>query len=170
MFFWISHYLCVLVGSYVGSISVLFSHCLLNRFWVDLGVDFGTILGGFGGSKSVIFGIDLLFFACRSKSGLRAPKMSKTVPRALKEPRTPHKPLEAPTKPTKLLQGSKRPPREFQEAPEPIWQPCWCHVGAILEPYWSNVATILVTFPQYRLLRQGPSIQGPRPGGMRVSD
>ena len=52
-------------GSYVGSISVLFSHCFLHRFLVDLGVDFGVILGGFGGSKSLIFGIDfLLIFAC----------------------------------------------------------------------------------------------------------
>ena len=69
-------------GSYVGSISVLFSHCFLHRFLVDLGVDFGVILGGFGGSKSVIFGIDFgMIFACRSKSGLRAPKRG---PRAAK--------------------------------------------------------------------------------------
>ena len=45
-------------GSYVGSISVLFSHRLLHRFLVDLGVDFGGIVGAFGRSKSVIFGID----------------------------------------------------------------------------------------------------------------
>ena len=36
-------------GSYVGSISVLFSHRFLHRFLVDLGVDLGVILGGFGG-------------------------------------------------------------------------------------------------------------------------
>ena len=39
----------------------------LDRFWY--------YLGGFGGSKSVIFGIDfLMIFACRSKSGPRAAK------------------------------------------------------------------------------------------------
>ena len=69
-------------GSYVGSISVLFSHRFLHRFLVDLGVDFGVILGGFGGSKSVIFGIDfLMIFACRSKSG---PRAAKSGPRAAK--------------------------------------------------------------------------------------
>ena len=31
-----------LAGSYVGSISVLFSLCLLVRFWVVLGCDFGS--------------------------------------------------------------------------------------------------------------------------------
>ena len=30
-------------GSYVGSISVLFSHRFLHRFLVDLGVDFGAL-------------------------------------------------------------------------------------------------------------------------------
>ena len=44
-------------GSYVGSISVLFSHRFWHRFLIDLGVDLGVILGGFGGSKSINFGI-----------------------------------------------------------------------------------------------------------------
>ena len=41
----------------------------------DLGIDFGALLGAFGGSISIIFGINFgMIFACRSKSGLRAPK------------------------------------------------------------------------------------------------
>ena len=69
-------------GSYVGSISVLFSHRFLHRFLVALGVDFGAIWGAFGGSKSVILGIDFgMLFACHSKSDLRAPKRG---PRAAK--------------------------------------------------------------------------------------
>ena len=40
-------YLCVFGGSYVGPISVLFSHRFLHRFLVDLGVDLGVILGSF---------------------------------------------------------------------------------------------------------------------------
>ena len=60
-------------GSYVGSISVLFAHRFLHRSLVDLGIDFGALLGAFGGSKSIIFGIDFgMIFACRSKSGPRA--------------------------------------------------------------------------------------------------
>ena len=76
-------------GSYVGSISVLFAHRFSHRFLVDLGIDFGTLLGAFGGSKSIIFGINFgMIFACRSKSGLRAPKSGprapKSAPRAAK--------------------------------------------------------------------------------------
>ena len=73
-------------GSYVGSISVLFSHRFLHRFLVDLGVDFGVILGGFGGSKSVIFGIDfLMIFACRSKIAPRAAKSGQERPKSAQE-------------------------------------------------------------------------------------
>ena len=55
---------------------------------IDFGVDFGGILGAFGRSKSVIFGIDLLMlFACRSKSGLRAPKRGPRAPKSA--PRAP---------------------------------------------------------------------------------
>ena len=70
-------------GSYVGSMLVLFSHRFLHRFLVDLGIDFGALLGAFGGSKSIIFGIDFgMIFACRSKSGLRAPKSGPREPRS----------------------------------------------------------------------------------------
>ena len=48
IFYWFSHYFCVLGGSYVGSISVLFSHCFLHLFLVDLGDDLGVVWGGFG--------------------------------------------------------------------------------------------------------------------------
>ena len=75
-------------GSYVGSISVLFAHRFWHRFLVDLGLDFGALLGAFGGSKSIIFGIDLgMIFACRSKSGLRAPKSGPGAPKSA--PRAP---------------------------------------------------------------------------------
>ena len=75
-------------GSYVGSMLVLFAHRFSHRFFVDLGVDFGALLGAFGGSKSIIFGIDLgMIFACRSKSGLRAPKSGPRAPKSA--PRAP---------------------------------------------------------------------------------
>ena len=93
-------------GSYVGSISVLFAHRFLHRFLVDLGVDFGALLGAFGGSKSIIFGIDFgMIFACRSKSGLRAPKSG---PRA---------PKSAPRAPKRGPKGAKSGPRGAQERP-----------------------------------------------------
>ena len=48
-----------------------------------------------------------------------------------------------------------------------ILEPFWSHFGPILVSFRSDVATMLVTFPCWRLFRQGPSIQHPRPGGMR---
>ena len=94
-------------GFYVGSISVLFSHRFLHRFFVALGVDFGVILGAFGGSKSVIFGIDfLLIFACRSKSDLRAPK------------RDPRAPKSDPRPPQERPRGAQEGPRGAQEGLE----------------------------------------------------
>ena len=98
-------------GSYVGSISFLFSHRFLHRFLVDLGV----ILGAFGESKSVIFGIDFgMIFACRSKSGLRAPKRG---PRAAKSgPRAPKSGQEPPKS---APRAAKRAPRQSgQDRPE----------------------------------------------------
>ena len=93
-------------GSYVGSISVLFAHRFLHRFLVDLGIDFGALLGAFGGSKSIIFGINFgMIFACRSKSGLRAPKSG---PRA---------PKSAPRAPKRGPKGAKSGPRGAQERP-----------------------------------------------------
>ena len=62
-----------------------------------------------------------------------------------------------------LQHASKRPP-------EPIWQPYWYHLGSILKQFRCDVAPMLVRYSRRRLLRQGPSIQGPRPSGMRVSD
>ena len=54
---------------------LLFSHRFFDRFLVALGSHFGSILGPFWGSKSVIFGIDFfMIFACRSKSAPRASK------------------------------------------------------------------------------------------------
>ena len=94
-------------GSYVGSISVLFAHRFLHRFLVDLGIDFGALLGAFGGSKSIIFGINFgMIFACRSKSGLRAPKSG---PRA---------PKSAPRAPKRGPKGAKSGPRGAQERPQ----------------------------------------------------
>ena len=93
-------------GSYVGSMLVLFSHRFLHRFLVDLGIDFGALLGAFGGSKSIIFGINFgMIFACRSKSGLRAPKSG---PRA---------PKSAPRAPKRGPKGAKSGPRGAQERP-----------------------------------------------------
>ena len=93
-------------GSYVGSMLVLFSHRFSHRFFVDLGVDFGALQGAFGGSKSIIFGIDFgMIFACRSKSGLRAPKSG---PRA---------PKSAPRAPKRGPKGAKSGPRGAQERP-----------------------------------------------------
>ena len=90
----------------VGFISVLFAHRFLHRFLVDLGVDFGALLGAFGGSKSIIFGINFgMIFACRSKSGLRAPKSG---PRA---------PKSAPRAPKRGPKGAKSGPRGAQERP-----------------------------------------------------
>ena len=87
-------------GSYVGSMLVLLPHRFLHRFLVDLGIDFGALLGAFGGSKSIIFGINFgMIFACRSKSGLRAPKSG---PRA---------PQERP-------RGAQKGPRGAQERPQ----------------------------------------------------
>ena len=86
-------------GSYVGSMLVLFSHRFLHRFLVDLGIDFGALLGAFGGSKSIIFGINFgMIFACRSKSGLRAPKSGPRAPKSA--PRAPKRgPRAAPKHP-----------------------------------------------------------------------
>ena len=100
-------------GSYVGSISFLFSHRFLHRFLVDLGVDLGVILGAFGESKSVIFGIDFgMIFACRSKSGLRAPKRG---PRAAKSgPRAPKSGQEPPKS---APRAAKRAPRAAKSSP-----------------------------------------------------
>ena len=73
-------------GSYVGSISVLFSYRFLYRFFVDLEVYLGVILAGFGGSKPVIVGIDFgMIWACRSKSGPRAPKRGPRVAKSGQE-------------------------------------------------------------------------------------
>ena len=94
-------------GSYVGSISVLFSHRFLHRFLVDLEVDFGALWGAFGGSKSVILGIDFgMIFACRSKSGLRAPKRG---PRAAKSP--PKAPQERPREPQERPKAAQEWPK-----------------------------------------------------------
>ena len=94
-------------GSYVGSISVLFAHRFLHRFLVDLGIDFGALLGAFGGSKSSIFGIDFgMIFACRSKSGLRAPK------------RGPRGPKSGPRAPQERPRGAQEGPRGAQERPK----------------------------------------------------
>ena len=91
-------------GSYVGSMLVLFSHRFLHRFLVDLGIDFGALLGAFGGSKSIIFGINFgMIFACRSKSGLRAPKSS---------PRAPKSPPRAPQERPRATQERPRAPQE----------------------------------------------------------
>ena len=58
--------------------------CFLIRFWGHL----GRLLGGFGGSKSVIFGIDfLMIFACRSKIAPRAAKSCQERPKS--SPRAP---------------------------------------------------------------------------------
>ena len=105
-------------GSYVGSISVLFAHRFLHRFLVDLGIDFGALLGAFGGSKSIIFGINFgMIFACRSKSGLRAPKSGprapKSAPRAPK--RGPRAPKSAPRAPKKGPKGAKSGPKAPNE-------------------------------------------------------
>ena len=82
-FIWVFPLLLRLGGSYVGSFSVLFAHRFLHRFFVDLGIDFGALLGAFGGSKSIIFGINFgMIFACRSKSGLRAPKSGPRAPKS----------------------------------------------------------------------------------------
>ena len=45
-------------GCYFSLISVLFSLRFWHPFLVVFWIDFGVILGGFRGSKSVIFGID----------------------------------------------------------------------------------------------------------------
>merc|ERR1712078_808941 len=51
--------------SFFGLLSCSFFVRFLHRFLVDFGSHFGVILGGLGGSKSVILGIDLLIiFGC----------------------------------------------------------------------------------------------------------
>ena len=46
-------------------------------------------MGAFGGSKSIIFGIDFgMIFACRSKSGRRAPKSDPRAPRSSLRPKS----------------------------------------------------------------------------------
>ena len=49
IFHWFYHYFCILGGSYVGSISVLFSHRFLHRFLVDLGSILEPFWGPLGG-------------------------------------------------------------------------------------------------------------------------
>ena len=80
---------------------------------IDLGVDSGVILGGFGGSKSINFGIDLLMiFAYRSKSGLRAPKRG---PRAAKSGLRAPKSGQEP--PKSAPRAAKRAPRAAKSGP-----------------------------------------------------
>ena len=101
-------------GSYVGSISVLFSHRFLHRFLVDLEVDFGSLWGAFGGSKSVILGIDFeMILACRSKSGLRAPKRGPRAPK-----RDPRAPQERPRGSQKGARAAQEGPKSGQEGPK----------------------------------------------------
>ena len=121
------HYFCVLGGSYVASISVLLSHRFLHRILDDLGVDLGVILGGFGGSKLVIFGIDLLMiFACRSKIAPRAAKSGqeppKSPPRAPKSgPRgAPERPRAAQERPRAAHERPKAAQERPREAQEPL--------------------------------------------------
>ena len=79
-----------------------------------------VILGGFGGSKSVIFGIDfLMIFAYRSKSGLRAPKRgpraAKSAPRAAKSGPRAAKSGQEP--PKSAPRAAKRAPRAAKSGP-----------------------------------------------------
>ena len=75
----------MLLSSYfIFCLGSLFDPCL-----VAFCSDFGAILEGFWGPKSVILGIDvLMIFACRVKSGPRAvksgPRVAKSGPRATK--------------------------------------------------------------------------------------
>ena len=79
-----------------------------------------VILGGFGGSKSVIFGIDfLMIFACRSKIAPRAAKSSprapKSLPRASQE--RPRATQEHPRAPQERPRGAQERPRAAKSAP-----------------------------------------------------
>ena len=89
--------------SYGGPASVLFPHRFLHRFLVDSGIDLEVILEGFGRSKSVILGVHFcMIFACRSKSGPRAPKS------ALQE-----RPRVAQERPKSAQERPKSAPRAF---------------------------------------------------------
>ena len=100
----------VLCWFYIGS----FAHRFLHRFLVDLGVDFGALWGAFGGSKSIIFGINFgMIFACRSKSGLRAPKSGPRAPKS-----APRAPKRGPKGPKSGPRGAQERPREAQERPQ----------------------------------------------------
>ena len=113
-FYLFFHYFCVLGGSYVGSISVRFSHCFLHQFLVDLGVDLGIISGGFGGSKSVILGIDFgMIFVCRPKSAQERPKSSQESPKG-----GPRAPKSDPRAPQDQPRAAQERPRALQERPK----------------------------------------------------
>ena len=86
------------------------------------------------------------------------------------------RPKERPISPWKpplgrpsLFKSSKRSPRGLQKASR-------ANLAAMLVPFWSHIGAISkrcchhVGHVSSLKLRQGPSIQGPRPGGMRVSD
>ena len=82
MFFEIWRVLC---SSYFRLFVASFFESNFDRFLSDLGV----ILGSFGGPKSIIFGVEILWiWACRSKSGPRAakggPRAAQGVTRAAK--------------------------------------------------------------------------------------
>ena len=104
--YWFFHYFCVLGGLMLVLYRFFLRIVFCIDFLVDLGIDFGALLGAFGGSKSIIFGINFgMIFACRSKSGLRAPKSG---PRA---------PKSAPRAPKRGPKGAKSGPRGAQERP-----------------------------------------------------
>ena len=82
----------------------LLSHRFWHRFVVHLGVDLRLILGGFGRSKSVILGVDFcMIFACRPKSGPRAPQ---------------EQPRVAQGRPQSAQESPKGSPRAAQERPK----------------------------------------------------
>ena len=71
------------------------------------------MLVGFGGSKSVIFGIDfLMIFACRSKSGPRAAKSGQERPKSSQE-----RPKSGQKRPKSGPRAAKRAPRVAKSAP-----------------------------------------------------
>ena len=130
------------------------------RFWSLL----GSLLGAFWPLRWLKPVLEFFWERPRAVQEFfcSAPEASKSAPRGVQE--RPVSPWKPPFGRPSLFKGSKRPPRGLQG-------PFRSHVGTILEPFCSHMelslsdfATMLVTLHGRS---QGPSIQGPRPGGMR---
>ena len=110
------HYFCVLGGSHVCPISILFSNrSLKNRFVVALRVSLGLVLGGFGGFRSGHFvGRFLHEFCMLAQERLNGtPKAAKSRPRAV--PERPKVAQEHPKRSQERPKSGQQRPKSGQE-------------------------------------------------------